>query len=141
MFTSFTHGLNVKKLMLTIFAVFVYVFVTDLFLHVMLLDSTYKATASLWRAESEMGSFFPFIILGQIVISKFFCVIFARGYEGRGITEGLRFGFLIGMFGAGMLFIQYATQPLPSNLLWAWILLGLVQYMGAGAVAALVYKR
>ncbi len=141
MFTAFTRGLNVKTLTLAVFAVFIYVLFSDYLIHEVFLKSTYQATLNLWRAPEEMGSYMGYMLFGQFLMAKFFTVIFAKGYEGKGIGEGLRFGFLVGLFCAGSYFINYAVSPMPASLLWAWVVAGIVQLMGAGAVAALVYKR
>lgn len=138
---AFIRGLNIKKLTLAVVAVFVFILFSDYLIHEVLLKSSYEATLSLWRPPAEMGSYVVYMLFGQFLIAKFFTVIFAKGYEGKGIVEGVRFGLLMGFFCAGGYFIQYATTPMPSSLLWSWVIAGIVQLMGAGVVAALVYKR
>ena len=71
----------------------------------------------------------------------FFVLIFAKGYEARGILEGVRYGFYIGMlFVFVMSFNQFAVYNIPYTLVWYWIILGIIQMIINGIVAALVYK-
>ena len=133
--------INKKKLVLTVLAVFTYVFISDFVIHGLILNGQYKETASLWRPEEEMRSFMPWMLLGQFLIAKFFCVIFARGYEGKGTAEGLRFGLLVAPFSVAPFFIQYAVTPLPQTILWSWVVLGFIQTVIGGVVAGLVYRK
>ncbi len=47
--------MNTQRLFIAIITGFVFIFATDFVIHAVWLDSDYKATASLWRPESEMG--------------------------------------------------------------------------------------
>lgn len=137
----FLGKVNTKRLILTVLAVFVYIFVSDFIIHGVLLGETYKETAHLWRPEEEMKNFMPWMMLAQLMIAKFFSMIFVKGYENRGIAEGVRFGFLMSGFGLAPILIQYAVSPIPGSLIGAWIALGLIQTIGAGIVASLTYKK
>lgn len=141
MIPYFTKGLNIKSLTITVFVVFAYIFISDMVIHGFILDSTYQATPELWRPKAEMQSFMPWMILGQFLIAKFFVVLFAKGYEGTGFHEGIRFGLYVGLLITGTYLIQYAVSPLPCNLVLAWIGFGLVQSILGGVIAAFVYKR
>jgi len=70
-----------------------------------------------------------------------FSYVFARGYEGKGIMEGLRYGII---FGVGYhfvhLFSQYFVYPIPDALLLKWMAFGFVEFVIAGIVVSLVYK-
>jgi hypothetical protein len=79
--------------------------------------------------------------LGQVLIAKFFCVIFAKGYTGGGVPEGIRFGILMGFFSMGHCVINYAVMPVSCSLGCYWMGLGFLQMLGAGVVASLVYKK
>lgn len=141
MIHAFLQGLNIKRLTLAIVAVFIFTLFSNFVIHELLLKSSYEATMNLWRPKDEMSRYLVYMLFGQFLIAKFFTIIFAKGYEGRGIGEGVRFGLLMGFFSAGGCFIQYVTTPMPASLLWSWILAGIVQSIGAGIVASLVYKR
>ncbi len=38
-------------------------------------------------------------------------------------------------------FIQYAVIPMPMDILWAWVITGMIQMVVGGVVAAAVYKK
>lgn len=134
-------NVNVKRLTYAIVAVFAFIFVTDYLIHQLWLGEIYRAMPSHWRQPEEMKQYFLFLLLGQFIIAKYFTIIFAKGYEGKGPAEGLRFGFLMAFFTIGGLLIQYAVTPVPTSLVLKWALGYLMQSLGAGVVAALVYRR
>lgn len=138
---SLTNGVNIKKAVIAMIAVFAYIFVTDILIHGFALKGLYAATASAWRPEAEMQSNMLWMCIGQAILAKYFVWIFAKGYEGKGVMEGVRFGTLMGLFVVGTYFVQYAVQPITLELLAAWSVLGTAQSIGAGVVAALLYKR
>ena len=107
-----TRKVNVKRLILSVIAMFVFIFASDFVIHSLLLGQTYKELAHLWRPEAELVSFMPWMMLGQLLIAKFYVLLFIRGYEGKGITEGLRFGLVfIGPYSVAPFLIQYAVIP------------------------------
>lgn len=141
MIKAFLKGINVKRLTYCIVAVFVFIFLTNFLIHEVILKKCYLEAASAFRSEHEMKGLMVWMILGQFLLVKFFCVIFAKGYEGKGLGEGARYGLLIGLFMAGMSFIEYVVYPVTWGLLWSWVGLGIVQWVGAGMVAATVYSK
>lgn len=141
MFEAFFNKVNMKRWAMTTAAVFAWIFVTDMVIHGWFLGETYKATASLWRGEAEMSQFMGWMMAGQMMVALWGSFIFSKGYENKGWKEGARFGILIGLFTVSHFFIQFATTPMPMNLLWAWIWTGMIQSVGAGVVASMVYKK
>src|SRR5688572_30699961 len=109
MMKVFLGNTNIKRLSMAIAAVFVFIFATDFLIHSVLMKDMYASNASLWRTEAEMQSHFGWMLLGQFLIAKFFCVIFARGYENKGIWEGARFGVLMAPMSMGGFLINYAV--------------------------------
>ena len=108
------------------------------------LADTYTATASLWRPEMEMTKLFPYGWLATLIISFIFVYIYHRGYEGKGcgFAEGLRFGFWIGLFAViPMAVWSYVSYPIPMNLAIAWFIMGMVEFLLAGILVGLIYKR
>lgn len=136
---GFTSGVNCKRVLFTTLAVFAFIFASDFLIHGVIMKGLYAETASLWRPEAEMKCLW--MILGQVIIAKVFALMFAKGYEGKGIPEGLRFGFLAGCFAIAHWSIQYAVTPVTSNIFGMWCVTGLVQFMLAGVVASLIYKK
>ncbi len=131
--------MNWKKFWLAALVVYVVLAITELIIHSLILKGHYMLPG--FRAETEMGGFlWVFWVIG-IVFSFFFTFIFAKGYEGRGLCEGVRYGFYIGLLicftGA---FTQFVMYDIPYALVWYWIILGVIQMILCGIAAALIYK-
>ncbi len=141
MFMGILKGVNLKRLTAAIVAVFVYIFISDMVIHAWLLAGAYAATASAWRSQEQMQAFFPWMLFGQFIIAKYFVILFAKGYEGKGIPEGVRFGALMGLFCIGGNFIQYSVYPISLTVVLSWCALGLLQSILGGVIASLIYKK
>jgi len=73
--------------------------------------------------------------------SFFFVYVFARGYEGKGLAEGARYGAIIGLFfGISQAYESYVIYPIPYSLALTWFLSGLAVCVVLGIVAAAVYR-
>ncbi len=71
----------------------------------------------------------------------FFVYIFAKGYEGRGIMEGLRYGLILwGFISIPTIYNQYMVYPLPYSLVLQWLIYDLVILVIIGIVVSLIYK-
>jgi hypothetical protein len=134
-------GVNTKSLITTILVMFAYIFGSDFLIHGLWLKQTYIETAALWRSPDEMQSYFPIMLLGQFLIAKFLVMIFVVGYKGGGWKEGARFGLFVGPLFVGTLLIQYTVYPLTTGILISWIVGTMIQSIGGGVVASLVYKK
>lgn len=139
--SAFWSRVNTKRLWITTAAVFAFVFVSDFVIHGWYMGETYKATASLWRSETDMSAFMGWMWMSQFLTSFLLSFIFTKGYEGKGWQEGARYGFLIGLFCVANICMQYAVTPLPSAIFWSWIWTSLVQSTLAGVVASWTYKN
>jgi len=129
-----------KKLWLGIVAVFVVLSVCETIVNLLLLSSAYQATAHLWRPMAEMKIWLFYVV--YLFIAFFFTLIFSKGYEGKGIVEGLRYGFYVGMMMAvPAAYGMYGAMPIPYSMALQWFLYGLVEYLLCGMVVALVYGK
>jgi hypothetical protein len=133
--------MNPKRAVVTIIAVFVALFATDYVIHSVWLMNDYRATASLWRPESEMGSHFAWLLLGQCLATVMFVLIWANGFP---VTATLRGAFLygacMGLFMQSNTLISYAVQPLPVSIAEKWFVSGVGQGIVLGLVAYFVYR-
>lgn len=132
--------MNVQRFVIGSIVVFVYIFVYEWIFHGMLLQDMYAQTANLWRTEEEMWSKFHWLVLGQLIFAVMFCFIFTKGYENRGLAEGLRYGIFIALLFVGTDLIMYAVQPLSAKLLIAWMVGGIVEVAIAGTIMAAIYR-
>lgn len=133
--------MNTKRLFLAIIAGFVFIFASDFVIHTIWLDSDYKATASLWRSESEMGRRFPLMLFAQLLCSIAFMYIWAKtGWRRRTIADGCVYGLWMGLFQQVTTIVLYVVIPMPMELAAKWFFAGLLQTILLGALAAAIYK-
>lgn len=132
--------MNVQRFIFASAVVFVFIAIYEWVFHGILLHDMYTQTASLWRTEAEMQSKFHWLLLGQLFLAIMFCFIFTKGYENKGLAEGLRYGILIGLLFIGNNLIMYAVQPFPTKLVISWIVGGIVEGAIAGLILAAVYR-
>ncbi|MBI1807813.1 MAG: hypothetical protein HYR76_12260 [Ignavibacteria bacterium] len=131
-----------KKLWVGFIAVYVAMVVTNMVIHMGLLSATYHSpeVMKLMRPESD-GTMYIYFITSAIV-SFFFTLIFSKGYEGKGMGEGVRYGLYVGLLMATpMAYDSYASYPLPYSLALQWFIYGVVQYIILGIVIAMVYGK
>ncbi len=110
-------------------------------IHEVMMGDTYEKLASIFRPEAEMQDMMWMMLVSGAVTIYMFCYIFTRGYEGKGIMEGVRFGILVGFLMAGALSIDvHVIFPLPSDVATIWLISGFVSFILAGAIFAAIYK-
>jgi len=110
-------------------------------IHEVLMGDTYEKLASIFRPEAEMMDMMWMMMVSGAVMMFMFCYIFTRGYEGKGIMEGVRFGFLIGLLMAGPMAIDpHVIYPVPAEVATIWLISSVMSLIIAGAVFASIYK-
>lgn len=131
--------MNVKRFVLASLAVFVAVAILDFLINNFLLMSAYESLKNLWRPDM-MSKIWVMYVVG-LITSFLLAYIFIKGYEGKGIMEGVRFGILIGLFtGLPMAFGTYIMIPIPLSLALEWFIVSLVEMLVAGMLLAAIYK-
>jgi hypothetical protein len=122
-------------------AVFVVMQVYGYLVHTLGLSDTYESLASIFRPEAEMMDMMWMMMVGSVFSVAVFCYIFTFGYQGKGIMEGVRYGFWMGLFlSIPSAVDQYVIYPLTGELAVIWFITGVVGLMIAGAVFAAIYK-
>ena len=95
-----------KKFWTGFVVVFVAMEIMMFLIHGVILSSAYQATQSLWRPDM-MSLMWIYHILA-IIGAFFLTFVFSKGYEGKGIAEGVRYGLYIGIWMAsGMAYGSY----------------------------------
>jgi hypothetical protein len=133
-------SMNPKRFLLAWIGVFVVIFGFEWLFHGMYMKEMYLQTASLWRTEAEMHALFHWMLIGQFLFAGIFSYIFTKGYENKGIGEGVRYGFLIGLLMGAPQLIMYAVAPYPMEMIVKWIVGGIVEFCLAGVAAAALYR-
>ena len=125
----------------SVLASFAFIFLFDWMFHGVVMKEIYEQTPQLWRTAEEMQSKFHWLVLGQFLLALFVTKVFLHGYENKGLKEGFRFGFLIGLLlSIPCNFIMYAVAPYTEKLVGYWMMGGLVEMSCVGLVLALIYR-
>ena len=133
-----------KKLWIGFIVIFIAMAVLNMIIHGFILSSTYQTdeVSKIMRPESEMNSMMWIYYVVYIIQAFFFTFVFSKGYEGKGIMEGVRYGLYMGLLMATpMAYASYAMYPMPYSLALQWFIYGIIQYIILGVIIALVYKN
>ena len=110
-------------------------------IHEVMMGDTYAELADIFRSEAQMNDMMWMMFVSSAVTIFMFCYIFTRGYEGKGIMEGVRYGVLVSFLMAGAIAIDpHVVFPLPENVATIWLISGFVSFIVAGAIFAAIYK-
>ncbi|MBA7678966.1 hypothetical protein ES703_87246 [subsurface metagenome] len=131
--------MNRKRFILASIVVFVVYEITNWIVHSLILSGVYQRLQSLWRPDMMDKMWIMYVT--AFIFSFLFVYIFTKGYEGKGVAEGFRYGLYIGLLMniVGM-FNQYAVYPVPLNLTIQWFIYGMIQFIIIGIVTALIYR-
>ena len=133
--------MNTKKWVIASLVIFLVDQILSFLFHGVFMIGVYEATAHLWRPMEEMGRLMWMSWVSGLIWSFLFVYIFAKGYEGKGIMEGVRFGLLIGIFfGLPMSLGTYISMPITGGIATAWFIYTVVDTIILGILAALLYK-
>jgi hypothetical protein len=133
-----------KQLWIGFVAVFIAMAVLSFIIHGVLLSSVYMAEPmrSMMRPEAQMNSMMWIYYVVYLIQAFFFTLVFSKGYEGKGIAEGLRYGFYMGLLMATpMAYASYAMYPMPYSLALQWFIYGIITYLILGVILALVFSK
>jgi hypothetical protein len=131
--------LNAKRFIITVIAVFLCFWILDFIIHFIILGPTYQDYKELWRPD--MMSKVWIMYISSFVLSLLFVYIFTKGYEGKGLREGIRYGLIIGLLFNGVgAFNQYAVYPISFSLAVKWFVYGMIEFIICGVVAAWLYR-
>jgi hypothetical protein len=135
--------MNKTKFWIAVAAVFILLEVTNFIVHGSILGSTYQSEElkNIFRAMEEMESKMWIMFVTDFIWAFFFTFIFVKGYENKGIIEGIKYGIYMGIFVSLVFSYQnYVVFPLPYSLVLQWFIYGLIQCVIFGIAAALIYK-
>ena len=82
--------MNISRYLIGSLVVFVYIFIFEFLFHGILLSSLYMRVEQLMRPETEIFGYLHWIVIGELIMAFFFCLVFIKGYEGKGIGEGVQ---------------------------------------------------
>ena len=135
--------MNVKRFWIAFVVVYILAQLTDILVHVVILGSTYESEGikEIFRNMDEMNAKMWIMYVTDLVWVFFFTYIFVKGYENKGLLEGLKYGVYIGLFIPFVFAYQsYVIYPVPYSLAFQWFLYGVIQCIIYGIVVAAIYR-
>ena len=129
-----------KRFIIAFIAAYIFLFAWGWLLNGVLLKDIYAQTPNLWRTQTEMLSFFHWILIGQALIVFAFVMIYVAGFAGGGVVAGIRLGILLEIAAIGMRLAIYAVQPFPGKLIFYGSASGLIEMIIVGAIVGAIYK-
>jgi hypothetical protein len=132
--------MNWKKFFTAFIAAFFFVFVFGFLWHAKLMHGTYQEVPTLWRTETDLGNYFLWLVLGQLVLAFFLTMLFARFIPAGGAGAGATLGILVALVFVGVDLIFFAVQPLTTKILCGFVVGDLIELTIAGAIIGAIYK-
>lgn len=130
-----------KRFWMAFAACYVVTHIIGFLVHGVALDATYQSLASVFRPKAEMDATMWLMFLSSALLVFAFCYIFTKGYEGKGVMEGVRYGALIGLLaGIPQALDQFWVYPVPANLAAIWAVTNFASFVVLGAVLAAIYR-
>ncbi len=131
--------MNLKRFLAAALATYVAVQAMELLINGVFMKSANESLKSLWRPDM-MSRMWVMYVVG-VVVALLFTYIFVKGREGKGISEGVRYGIIIWLFvSVPMLVSMWVMLPIPYIIVLRWILFSLVEMLVAGILVAVIYK-
>jgi hypothetical protein len=132
-------AMNWTKFFIAFIVIYVVGAILSFVVHGLLLGATYEALSNVWRPDMDRLMWVQWVT--ALFYCFFFVYIFARGYEGRGIMEGVRYGLVIWAFmSIPVIYNQYMVYPLTYSLVLQWLFYDLIMVIISGILVALIYK-
>ena len=130
--------MKIKRFLLASLLVFIAFQGMDYIIHTLLLGDAYMQTMNIWR-QDMMSLMWVMLITGAL-LSLVFVYLYVKSFGGSGIKGGAWFGLIAGLMLVGVgAFNQYVVYPVPLSLAVQWFVYGMVEFVVAGIITALVY--
>src|SRR5207247_9861776 len=105
-----------KRFIVAFIAAYVFMFFWGWLLNGVLLKDIYAQTPNLWRPQSEMMSWFHWIIIGQALVIFAVVMIYATGFAGGGVIAGMPLRIVLESAAIRRRLRIPAVQPLAGDL-------------------------
>jgi len=137
--TIFEGYMN-KKLLLGFVLVYLVLLLLEYLEHSVLFATTYQSLPNLFRPPEETKTWI--VLIDYFVFAFAFTFIFSKGHEGKGVMEGVRYGFYISLLtSVTYSFALHASMPMPFSLALQRALVGIVQLVIYGVILSTVFGK
>lgn len=106
------------------------------------LDNEVRQFPSVYRPPEDMMRVAPVGMASLLVAMMALAAIYALAFrDGSIVTQGLRFGLLVGVYAAGSFMLHnYVSLNIGLRLALLQVVAYFIQWVGAGVVIALIYR-
>jgi hypothetical protein len=135
--------MNWSKLIWAAIVAFIALIITDVIIHLILLQGTYQDLGNfgIFQTWDVIMSYWWVLLITSAVYSFFFAFIFAKGYEGKGIAEIIRYAIYVTLFFCFVTcFNQFVFYGVPYGIVWLWIVIGFIQNLIMAIFVGLIYR-
>jgi Protein of unknown function (DUF1761) len=134
--------MNYARLALAAVAATIFDAVYGFLVYGMLLAPEFARYPGVYRSNEAGQAFLPLMFCGLLIAIVAVAVIYAKGYEGgSGAAEGVRFGFLLGVFVVfAFAAVNYAVLNVGRKIAVMTAAAGFVEWLAIGLVIGLVYR-
>jgi len=131
-----------KKFAVAWLIVFVAWMCGSFLVHAILLQDSYGSTPALFRTPEDSQRYFPYMLLGHVIMAGALVWIYQRGREPKPwVAQGARFGVAIALLHiVPMYLIYYAVQPLHGNTVVRQIVFDGALVILLGMLVAFLYR-
>src|SRR5271155_4302700 len=131
-----------KKLVLAIAAVYIFLMATNYLVHSIWLMADYDAIPMSHRSAAAIQHRFWIMLIGQFFFSAMFACIYTRGKESKPwMVQGIRYGILVAFLTIIPTSLgEYVVYFVPYMLAVKWMIAGGIQLVLAGVLVAGIYK-
>jgi hypothetical protein len=106
------------------------------------LDNEIRQFPAVYRTPESMAQVAPVGMVALLLAMMALAALYALAYrEGSPVVQGVRFGFLVGVFAAGSFVLHnYVSLNIGLRLALLQAIAYFVQWVGSGVVIALIYR-
>jgi len=107
-----------RKFLISWVVLFVISMALGFIVHGWLLRPDYAQLSNLFRAKQEMGTYFPYLLLANVLFAAAFVWIYVKGKEDKPwLAQGIRYGVAVAVLTTIPVYlIYYAVQPMPGMM-------------------------
>lgn len=116
------------SVLLALIATFAWFSITDLIIHMWLLQPEYQATESYWRSYEDMQAYNHLLWLYALPIIAAIMLMYRFG------LRGWQAGLVMTLVSIGEHMVAYAVQARPDTLQLGWYFFNAFQYIGGAVV-------
>jgi len=114
-------------------------FLFEGFWHGQYLMPFYLQTHNIWRPMADMQALMGWYIGVLVAMGLILSLIFSKNYECKGLPEGVRFGFYIGLLLGVSHMGAFVHLPIPINLAVLWLCGWIIEGVLVGVTLSLTY--